>query len=149
MSNRFAVFEDKDAKKVEGRDSKRHLPHEPVHGRQFDRNSVKGERKFPPKDGRGKGGWGDKKDTRPMREETEEQKQRREEREQAKLKEMEDHKQYLAGIQTLQDEAITVVAPEPVEIIKVDTLSQDLVKFAKTSKKEQKQKGRKAVVTLE
>ena len=116
MSNRFAVFEDKEAKKetkkVEGaRDHTRHLPHEPVHGRQFDRNSVKGERKFPPKDGRGKGGWGDKKDTRPIREETEEQKARREEREKAKIEEAENHKVYLAGITTLQEEAVTVVAP--------------------------------------
>jgi phosphopantothenoylcysteine synthetase/decarboxylase len=62
---------------------------------------------------------------------------------------LEDHKAYLTNIQTLKEETVTVVAPIEVEIKKYSTLPQDLEKFAKVSKKDEKIKGRKAVITIE
>lgn len=117
-SNRYAALLEEQPKAV-GRDSKRHLPSEPKYGRQYDRNSQAGERRFPSKEGRGRGGWGNAKDDarrdRPPREETEEQKQRREQREQEHAQMLEEHKKYLESIKPLDDGSITLVGEHPVE----------------------------------
>lgn len=61
MSNRFSALAEDKPKPV-GRDSKTHEPAAPKKGRQYDRNSAAGERRFPSKEGRGRGGWGNPKD---------------------------------------------------------------------------------------
>ncbi|CAL6042296.1 Conserved_hypothetical protein [Hexamita inflata] len=149
MSNRFASLGATEEKKeVVGRDSKRHEPKAPAHGRQYDRNSVKGERRFPSKEGAGKGGWGNPKDTRPLREETAEQKERRELREKEAVEQKQKHEEYLKSITTLDEKAVIVVAPVEVEVQKYTTVPADILSLGKETMAKKAEKKSRAARTL-
>lgn len=61
MSGRYDILVNKTEKPV-GRDSKTHGHTAPAHGREFDRKSQAGEKRFPSKQGAGRGNWGNAKD---------------------------------------------------------------------------------------
>ena len=148
--NRFqALAPEEDRKEPVGRDSKRHLPAAPKHGRQYDRNSQAGERRFPSKGGYGRGGWGNPKDVRPPREETAEQKARREEREKEHAEMLAKHEEYLNHIQSLDDADVKCVGEDKVEIIKVDKMPEDLAKFKKTEKKQKREQKQRNCIMLD
>ncbi|KAH0575764.1 hypothetical protein SS50377_23404 [Spironucleus salmonicida] len=148
-SNQFAALSE-DFGKVQPeqgkpRDSKRHEPHKPAQGRQFDRNSVKGESRGPRKEGNGPRGAGNPKDSR-VREETEEQKQRREARETESREAMENHSKFIETIKELEVEVI--VADAKAEVIKNHEMPADIVSLGKKAvdSKQKKQKSKQIVM---
>lgn len=62
MSGRYNNLFGNKPEKPTGRDSKTHGHVAPAHGREFDRNSQAGEKRFPSKSGHGRGNWGNPKD---------------------------------------------------------------------------------------
>lgn len=62
MSGRFNSLISNKVEKPVGRDGKTHGHVAPAHGREFDRKSQAGEKRFSSKQGHGRGNWGNPKD---------------------------------------------------------------------------------------
>lgn len=140
------------------RDGKRHEPEAPAHGRQYDRKSGTGRGTEERKQGFGKGGRGNPKDSKYVRtQETESDRLAREAREKEHNEERERrqaaHMQLLEKTSTLEEYAAshtvgTAVAPAAVEIVKADKLPDDLKNLgcAIKAQREKKGAGKKIIV---